>query len=124
MIPNRDELQQLGNRGVAEVSFWIASKLFDRNERSNCPEYVELALEIYPPLRHTPQWLRFQAKRAIGYNAWALMRPFVRRLRRGAVTRENRAASITDNHIYMDVVEDSTGKAVFQLLEFGAQYVL
>jgi glycosyltransferase involved in cell wall biosynthesis len=76
-LRDRERLQSLAARKLAEFAFWAASRAFDRGEVVGCREVLRLALEIDPALKTRPEWPRLRWKRFIGPRAWSTLRPVV-----------------------------------------------
>lgn len=78
------ELRQLAAEGLArdsarlaELTFWDASRAFDRGDVARCDELLELVVSVDPEFRLTNAWRRMRIKRAIGSRVWTRLRVLV-----------------------------------------------
>jgi len=65
-IPQREELESLARRSLAQEAFWAGSRAFEQGDLARSQEFMDLALGIDPELRRQPIWTRWQWKRRLG----------------------------------------------------------
>lgn len=80
-LAERERLEALARRSLAEFAFWEASRAFDRGDGRACRQILAFAVEVDPAVRDSRSWSRLRLKRVLGSKLWSLLRPTVDRLR-------------------------------------------
>jgi len=81
-IENAEQLEAEAKRLIAWRAFWAASHLFNQGDVDGCQEILPFVTALYPDVRSSPAWFRWQLKRLLGAKSWSLLRPVVGWLRR------------------------------------------
>ena len=85
-IADRERLERMARRALAEDAFWRASKTFDQGDDAGCRKLLELAAGLDPEIQSRSHWARLRWKRRLGPKLWSLLQPQVDRVRRWART--------------------------------------
>jgi glycosyltransferase involved in cell wall biosynthesis len=80
-MAERERLEQLLNRNLAEAAFWGASRAFDQGEVKSSEEYLAFAVSVDPSIRAWRPWSRFRWKRRLGVRMWSVVRQVAERFR-------------------------------------------
>jgi glycosyltransferase involved in cell wall biosynthesis len=80
-FPETPSWRHLMRRYYGEEAFWLASRAFDRGDKSANEALLQFAEEIYPELRHSRMWRRLQLKKLLGQRLWGKLRPLLDRAR-------------------------------------------
>jgi hypothetical protein len=58
----------------------LASTAFNNGEMKISEQLSTLAIEIYPPIKSSLQWMKLSCKRRLGFKLWCILRPLVIRI--------------------------------------------
>lgn len=76
-VAEAGHLHRLALDAMGLEAFWIASRMFDQGQLTECASILNSAVELNPGLKDSPQFSRLAWKRRLGTRAWQLIRPFV-----------------------------------------------